>query len=408
MLISRNSKDEHILATREIENTKDFTCLHCRQKVILKKGTIKIPHFSHIEKCECDYDDYIREKCKGESQRHHAWKLHIKNELEKLKGVDRVDLEVRIGNRIADLVVHLNEKMEYREVDKFIVEIQLSKISLDKVIQRSKDYIKEGYCKQSVFWLMGEKNKNLAKNTYCGILVDNFDKEDETTKIFKIQSAFSDSENPLDIVYLEDNSCIFECGECDPFISTLEYESKLIMKEKIQFCLQFARQITNDKLAILKLIKKIQEGNKLKDRCNEIDEKLKKLQSDKIKFENNQHYYQAHVKERNDKKRKLDELRKKYKQEQNEYIELYNIEAKQIHDIANMTIEFTSNEELFESILDYEYTDKALNDKWVYYDESECVEEKAILEKFYKLAKKICEIEAITIVPYCGREYKYI
>lgn len=110
MLVSLNSQNKIVLASTELENTRDFICRHCGQRLILKRGNIRTPHFAHAEKCKCNYNDYIKEKCGGESELHYRWKLYIKNQMEKLEYVDKVELEVRIGDRIADIVVYLNDK----------------------------------------------------------------------------------------------------------------------------------------------------------------------------------------------------------------------------------------------------------------------------------------------------------
>ncbi|WP_081010790.1 competence protein CoiA family protein [Paraclostridium sordellii] len=54
--MTKRENGEKVLATSELENTRDFICRFCGRKVILKKGKIKSPHFAHKEKCECHYD----------------------------------------------------------------------------------------------------------------------------------------------------------------------------------------------------------------------------------------------------------------------------------------------------------------------------------------------------------------
>lgn len=180
MLMAKRENGEKVLATSDLENTKDFICRFCGQRVVLKKGKIKSPHFAHKEKCECDYNEQLKEKCGGESELHYKWKSKIKKEMEQLSYVKEILLEERIGNRIADIVVIFNDNIDkindgeedwiskdIVESRRLIIEIQLSKIPLQKVIERTKDYIKQKeYSEENITWLFGEKHKSMM-GEYC-------------------------------------------------------------------------------------------------------------------------------------------------------------------------------------------------------------------------------------------------
>ena len=87
---------------------KKYYCRFCGEELILKKGTVKIPHFAHKANSECRMEELITKgKCaKGESEFHRECKTFIKEQMEKLSYVDHVDLEVPIGSRIADIVIY--------------------------------------------------------------------------------------------------------------------------------------------------------------------------------------------------------------------------------------------------------------------------------------------------------------
>ena len=162
MLMSIDKNNKLIVAHSQLKIDGDIFCPYCNTKTIFKNGTINIPHFAHKEKTSCIYSEYVKEKCGtgGESKEHLEYKLFFKEELEKLPEVESVELEKKIGNRIADIVVYFNDNDNLKR-DKAIIEIQLSRIQLKTIQNRTEEYISYGYKEENIYWLFGEKNKNI-------------------------------------------------------------------------------------------------------------------------------------------------------------------------------------------------------------------------------------------------------
>lgn len=124
-------------------------CPECNSEMIAKAGIgyKKRPHFAHIASKPLTTKEMIDKlTCSlrmSESQEHEYLKQYIFDYLHECG--EKVDLEVKIGNRRADIV--LTEK-------KKVIEIQLSKQSYNKYIARTQDYEKEGY---QCYWLAWKK-----------------------------------------------------------------------------------------------------------------------------------------------------------------------------------------------------------------------------------------------------------
>lgn len=122
-----------------------YFCPVCDSKVTFKAGTVRIPHFSHyrIEQC-------IRYLYKAESIQHlqakHDLYLHIKASRE-------VDMEIYLSEieQIPDLLM-----------DKTAIEIQLSTISIDLLLARTRGYRSLG---MNVVWLLDEHALNPEQPT---------------------------------------------------------------------------------------------------------------------------------------------------------------------------------------------------------------------------------------------------
>ena len=388
MLKALNSKGENVLASIELENTRDFRCSHCNKKVILKKGTIKTPHFAHIEKCECSYNEYIKEKCGGESKLHYDWKLHIKNQMEQLDYIDRVELEVRIGNRIADVVVHLNNK-DSRGCDKFIVEVQLSKINIDTIIRRSNEYIEHGYSNSSIFWLLGEKNASLASDSYIGLLDNNF-------KISRRHPVIKGSRwDTMDIVNKEEQYDIFKDNSLE-LTSIKEYKKKLDFDNKLKLCKKFIWELEDEELGIANLINTIKRGKKSRKRYNLAVEQLKEAQQRKSTASLHLRYLEKLNRKVWLAEQDLREVIVHYKEAQERYLEHYKIDSTKLDHLINMVTEFNSRHSLKERILKYEPKDFN-SSKWYECNDVANQNEKREVKYVYKVAASIYEIEHIDI-----------
>ncbi len=384
MLVALNSQNKKVLASRELENTRDFKCIHCKGKVILKKGNIKIPHFSHVEKCTCSYSDYIKEKCGGESELHYKWKLHIKEQMEKLDYVERVDLEVRIGNRIADIVVHIND--DDRDFDKFIVEVQLSKINIDTVVNRSNDYIAQGYEDYSIFWLFGKKNLSLALKSHSGILED----------VFKIGSRefLKDSVTLANVIDKdieeEDYDAFYD--HVQSFCGFKLYIEMLEIKNKIRISKRFIKDLTNDRLEIMELVNAIAEGRILRKLYNECIESTLFIESRPNKTRYDILRLEKLNKKMNTAKTKLFKAIEDYKELRDIYLKKYNIDNTYLTDIINEVINVRESYGMRKKISEY-YLKEEYVYNWILLESDEITKDTEELNYVFELAKHIYELE---------------
>jgi hypothetical protein len=69
-----NTKTNKYTRPNEADKISEYKCIECSEKVIFKKGMIRIPHFSHYAHSNCTYYDHP-----NESQIHKDAKLKIKD-----------------------------------------------------------------------------------------------------------------------------------------------------------------------------------------------------------------------------------------------------------------------------------------------------------------------------------------
>ena len=127
----------HQITAHEARKSRKYFCPVCDAPVTFKAGNIKLPHFSHHRIIDC-----TRYLYKKESIRH----LEAKHDLYlQLNGRARVSMEYYLPEieQIPDLLVD----------GKLAVEIQLSKISQDLIVERSNGYRKLGI---DVVWILDE------------------------------------------------------------------------------------------------------------------------------------------------------------------------------------------------------------------------------------------------------------
>jgi competence CoiA-like predicted nuclease len=103
------------------------TCPLCNQEVIAKCGEIKIWHWAHKNKTDCEFEP--------ETKEHLNMKFFLKDKLPHLI------IEYNLGFAIADL---------YDKIDNVAIEVQHSPISKDKFLERTKNYSNNGI---SVLWI---------------------------------------------------------------------------------------------------------------------------------------------------------------------------------------------------------------------------------------------------------------
>jgi competence CoiA-like predicted nuclease len=132
------------MASKELKSTtKDkhlFLCPSCGQKVVLKAGDIKTPHFAHDQKV-CDYFDY-----KGMSDWHLEWQSKFKKQ-------QREVIVLKGGiKHIADVI----------NSNGIVIEFQNSPIPYHKKEERDLFY-------EKLIWVVNAENFNVEfKNVHTG------------------------------------------------------------------------------------------------------------------------------------------------------------------------------------------------------------------------------------------------
>jgi competence protein CoiA len=114
-----------------------FACPKCGDEVILRRGAVKVAHFAHKPPVTCDYGT-------GETEQHRILKKGIAETLRN-QGAVNVELEKRLENQIADVYC------ETATGQKVAIEVQISKLSLDQIANRTFAYQRQGVY---VLWLV--------------------------------------------------------------------------------------------------------------------------------------------------------------------------------------------------------------------------------------------------------------
>lgn len=104
-----------------------FSCPECGTNVILKKGLLKTPHFAHKPPVTCDYGS-------GESEEHRRCKSSIFENASLLADVDDCEIEKSFGAVRPDIYIKFKSGLQVA------IEVQLSTLTLEKIIQRTSIY----------------------------------------------------------------------------------------------------------------------------------------------------------------------------------------------------------------------------------------------------------------------------
>ena len=127
MLCGIREKDgQKVFARNSTKEEAPFLCPSCKNKLILRKGNIKIHHFAHKPPISCSYGE-------GETEAHRRCKETIYESLKKAPNVSFVDVEKDLGGLVADV---------YAVIDDVPValEVQKSKISANEIFRRTETY----------------------------------------------------------------------------------------------------------------------------------------------------------------------------------------------------------------------------------------------------------------------------
>ena len=137
MYIALNDEGQQILAHNARKNEKYF-CPVCDTPVILKAGSVKVPHFSHHHILNCTRYLYKRESL-----------LHLKLKHDLFLALNKhssIAMEYYLSSieQIPDLLINGD----------LALEIQLSKISADLLVSRTEGYYTLGI---KVIWLLDQR-----------------------------------------------------------------------------------------------------------------------------------------------------------------------------------------------------------------------------------------------------------
>ncbi len=147
MFIGMNPSQELIRADQAKKNER-YVCPSCQQDLILKQGPIKHAHFAHYQQSTCQTFS------EAESEEHLRAKLLLFKWLS--QSFDEVEMEAYLS----DLCQRPDLLFTDQRGLKICVEIQCSSLSLQRMVERTTNYLKHGY---KVWWILG-KNLNIQKD----------------------------------------------------------------------------------------------------------------------------------------------------------------------------------------------------------------------------------------------------
>lgn len=137
MLTALDSEGKLCHLLGEFPLSKDYFCPGCGQSLCLKKGKVMCPHFAHKHLRDCHFFS------ENESVEHLQLKATLYKTISKTEDV-RIEKVFPEFGQIADLCIN----------DKLILEVQCSPLPIDRLIERTNAYHREGYM---VYWLLGKK-----------------------------------------------------------------------------------------------------------------------------------------------------------------------------------------------------------------------------------------------------------
>jgi len=120
---------------RKLRTDHQFFCPQCKNNVQLKIGTIKIPHFAHITKSDCE-----AHFSEGESTQH----LLGKEQLYRL--FQRLGFRVELESYLPTLKQRPDLLVKMKDGKLFAIEYQCSPISNEYLLSRNRGYLSENIC----------------------------------------------------------------------------------------------------------------------------------------------------------------------------------------------------------------------------------------------------------------------
>lgn len=146
MLQAKNEKGEFVTLftlTKEkiavLKKTSQFFCPTCHEKVQIKAGKTKIPHFAHLPKSDCPA------RVGGEGPYHLAGKLQLYYWLKQQTSNVLLEPYIREINQRPDILMYLNKR-------KIVIEFQCATTSVSEIRTRTISYQSLGI---KPIWIMG-------------------------------------------------------------------------------------------------------------------------------------------------------------------------------------------------------------------------------------------------------------
>lgn len=125
-----------VFASRSDKEQGPYNCPGCRHELVLRKGKIKVHHFAHKPPYHC-------QRGEGESDAHRKCKESIYDALSKCAHVTDLDVEVSLGEVIADVYCKISNVP-------VAIEVQRSNLSVNEITARTLAYERLGI---HVLWL---------------------------------------------------------------------------------------------------------------------------------------------------------------------------------------------------------------------------------------------------------------
>ena len=145
----RKSDRATVMASTEDRAAGEFQCPACESEVILHKGRLRIPHFSHKATVSCAYG-------LGETEIHRRCKAEIYEALLHAPHVSDVKLERYLKDVRPDVSARISGVL-------VAIEVQISNLSVETVIRRTEEYARRGiYLLWLAQWTPSLDNRNYS------------------------------------------------------------------------------------------------------------------------------------------------------------------------------------------------------------------------------------------------------
>lgn len=125
IIVSANYTQEYL---SDLKKHSTFTCLQCQEEVILKNGSINIPHFAHRRNTECTHSF-----SEGETEDHLNGKLQLFEFLQKQKANPQLEAFIPAIKQRPDILIRNDDSL-------IAIEFQCSSILPTTIEKRSIGY----------------------------------------------------------------------------------------------------------------------------------------------------------------------------------------------------------------------------------------------------------------------------